>query len=236
MIASAAYLQNTSHTAPSVLERLVALLFAVLLALFACAFCWGGVRAIATQRQEMTWREIYGFTIGPIGLVGRGRQGVEIYRGADAVRSGVGFIASGVIFGVWAATVLCCGVIGRQTSGKPGMIGQLATALSLLCLLLLSVCFFPPWQLWAIWFWAELLVWAAFIVASARIPRVRDYGPWLGIGTVATAMVLGMLAVPGAFVGLALALFAFMIGFAHVLYLSPRLNSWMDEWSSRQET
>src|SRR5262245_4276552 len=137
--------RNSRRTAPSIVERLAALLFALLLVSFACAFCWTGAQAINTQRHETTWRESSGVSIGPIGLVGRGRQGTEVYRGSDAMRMGVGFIASGVMFGVWSATVLRCGVIGRQPAERPGMIGQLATAASLSCLSLLSACFFPPW-------------------------------------------------------------------------------------------
>src|SRR5439155_11511402 len=138
----------------------------LLLASFAILFCWGGAQAIATRTYRLEWREQGGLMLGPIIVGGGAKRGVDTYQGVDAIRMGVGFLAAGAMFGIWSATVLFCGLIGWRPAGRLQMFGQSAAAASLLCLLLLSACFFPPWQLWATWFWGEMLLWTAFLGAS----------------------------------------------------------------------
>ena len=70
--------RNSEYRKPlTVGPRLLLLLMAVLLSLFACVFVWEGAEAIQKKQYVYEWRESGGFVIGPLVLFGRAAEHVE---------------------------------------------------------------------------------------------------------------------------------------------------------------
>lgn len=220
---------------PNAASRIVCLFVSVLAASFAGVFAWVGTEAIATRQYKLEWREGSSLTIGPVVAIDQLRQqGVEIYQGAAAIRMGIGFIATGLLFAFGSACIVVTGVLGWQPAGKFGLIGQAAAIVCLLCLIVLSACFFPPWQLWALWFWGEVLLWMTYFFAVPWAPTLLPWGKRLAVAVLILAIVTGTFSIPGAFVGLAGGLILSLFGMSLVTALWPPLAAHLEQLTSAQ--
>ena len=111
-------------------------------------------------RRDGDSRQISRYSVAPNGglvlglarLVSFAQTGTEHYRGAAAVRIGVGFLALATMLGIWGLSLLVSAtrlaLSNQAVSASPrGHISKPSIITSFACLLVATIAFFPPWHI-----------------------------------------------------------------------------------------
>jgi hypothetical protein len=187
------------------------LVMAVVLLPPAVGLPWAGAKAIREKSIDWSWRAHGGIIFAPVHFGSFSQSGVEPYRGAAAVRFGVGLVSGGVMLGIWVLAFLYgairVGVCAPAPANDIGPFWVTLASASLVCLTVATVAFFPPWHfgthvaptaLYAEWLAAAVLFTVPWTRAQARrwfcpaIILAAVVTSWLLIG-IAVGLVLGLL-------------------------------------------
>ncbi len=206
--------------------RLAQLLMGLILLLTAMALLWAGAGAIRKKSLDMPGRSSGGAVLLPLHLGSFSRAGVEVYRGAAAVRAGVGVSAFGVMLAIWSLPIF-------WTAAKPHRAGQISSGagrgltstaliiMSLACLIAGTIALFPPWHvgiraaptaLYGEWLLAGVL----FGIPSTRKRALR----WALPTVVLAAIVTSPFSTGGA-LGIVMGLLLGVVVAVHIVALLP---------------
>lgn len=197
--------------------RVVGVLFGLMLLGFGGALVLVGATAISDKSVDFRWTSRRMFSIGIAG-VSQATSGVASYRGAAAIRMGIGHASAGVMLGLWGAAMAVAVFrhSDKKKANKPGRFGRALACLSLGALLVAMFCFFPVWQLNGLLFWTEVIVVPLVIMRRSR---------WVGFlfpGLILTALLTDLVGLgPGFPVAIILGIFTTLFVLGHVLYLFP---------------
>jgi hypothetical protein len=196
--------------------RGVQTIFAVFLIMLGAAWLFAGIHGIRQQVCEVTWQEDGNMA----GITVQEAHGVLRYEGADAVRFGVGLVAGGSMFVILATCLL------RRLYGHPRTAAICLGWVSLLCLLITCVTFFPPWQIASVSFYAVGLVFGVSVFSLLKASQPRWWEQWRVIIPllIISAMIAGFSGLRAVAVGVTLGLFAWLAVIVHLAMLIPRIS------------
>lgn len=206
-------------------ERLIQVLFGLMLAAFAAAFVTVGGRAMSERHYEGRWRSRT--NLGPASSQSRGAYRFE---GADAVCHGAGFLGAGLMFGGWGVALIACACMTHTARAAAAARRWPGVSLCIFLLAAQSACLLgllPPWR-----FGVRPAVTgfylAAAVIAAASVAYARPQWSARLIRGVFVALILAALALglfsPTAPAGVLLAIFAALFYGAHVLALYAAIH------------
>ena len=196
------------------------------LGLFGGILLFLGARTIHQRSYNLHWEATQAGQVGFLGIETGHTSGVVEYRGAEAVRAGVGFVALGAMLVDWCGLLLWSHARRRTGDGRGLVFRRLLGWLSFGCLVAGLGSFFPPWRLHAVGFWAVVLVGSVAPPSLLQLRRASWNGS-LFIALFAATIAASYLSIALG-VGMFLALIATGIGYAHLLVLVPAFAKWID--------
>jgi hypothetical protein len=185
------------------------------LALFLLALggtiAYGSLKPLREQRYDLHWRSTTTLALGPIGRA-ETTSGTEQYRGAEAVRMGLGLLAFGAMLITWSVALF-----------RPG---KVLAVVSLLCLSTMMILFFPPWRLLSdpsvMALYAVLALAAVFAFALDDAAR-RKVGKPLCIGLIVFALIVSHYS-PGLVTGAVLGFWFAVFLAVNIAVLNPPIS------------
>lgn len=202
--------------------RVVGVLFDLLLLGFGGVLVSVGATAISSKAFDLHWQATRMFSFGG-GGASQSSSGVASYRGAAAIRMGIGFASGGAMLSLWGAG-MAVAVFRRpelKKANRPGQFGRALACVSLGALFVAMFCFFPVWQVNGLVFWTEVIAVPLIILRLNRLHRPRWAGR-LFLGLILAAFLSDLVGLgPGCPVAIVLGMFAMLFALGHVLYLYP---------------
>jgi hypothetical protein len=193
------------------------MLFASLLFLIAVLLVAAGTNAIQQQQWDFRWRMTRG-----IGPAAWGNQGTIAYRDLEAIRSGLGLISGGAMLITWGVAILLSALGSGTSRTLRGRLGVALAGLSLMSLLIVCSCFFPPWRLWCAGFYGVIVLVSLIVGLRLRSGTPSRWGVVTFPVLTGSALVASWVR-PDVSVGIVLGLFAAIGGWAHLGVLVPCL-------------
>ena len=207
------------------------LVFGLMLVGFGVIFIFAGRKAIQQRSYDMTWQESRGVFFGIGAMRNHSSSGVAHFRGANAVRLGAGYVHWGVLLALWGALIIRCvfrpSKMAATAPARPHGVALALGIVSFAILLGAQVCFFPPWQVAGLIFWAVVVGTPSIAGLLLRAGK----GKWTGIPFLVLVILAIAIPVPGISFAIAMGVFGTVFCLAHVVFLfpefllSPKINT-----------
>ncbi len=211
-----------AHVKSSWRARVVGVLFGLLLLGFGGALVFLGATAISNEAFDLQWKATRMFSFGVAG-VSQSSSGVTSYRGAAAIRMGIGLASAGAMLSLWGAGMAVAAFrrLELKKADRPGRFGRVLACLSLGALFVAMFCFFPVWQINSLIFWTEVIAVPLIVIRLYRLCRPR-WIPRLFFGLILAVVLTDLVGLgPGCPVAIILGIFAMIFALGHVVYLFP---------------
>ena len=201
-------------------RSLVVVLFGLMLVGFGVIFIIVGRKAIEQRSYDMQWHQSRGVFFGVGEIQGQSSNGVAHFLGADAVRTGAGFLLFGALLALWGAMIVRSAFRSRPkpaTIERPHGAGLVLGIASFAMLLAAQVCFFPVWQIDGLVFWCVVVGVPAIAGFLMRARKSR----WTGIPFLVLVVLAIVIPVPGFSLAIAMGIFGAVFCLAHLAFLFP---------------
>lgn len=210
----------------------VALFIATLISI-GIALAISGIHAIQHQSFDLQWKSGGGISVPGVNLQNQKMAGVLAFRGIDAIRFGIGLIASGSMFVIWGIGQIV--LIFKKPSeladnkrrfANPSRLTIILGWPSLTCLLLSVGCFFPPWRIEAAPLYGVAFVPLLLALRLEDMQR-RRYARMFFPSVIATAIIVAPFRQDISFAMLA-GFFVFIGLLFHLALLVPKVGKMLD--------
>jgi hypothetical protein len=197
--------------------------FGAMLVGFGVIFILAGHQAIEQRSYDTTWRESRGISIGIGELQGHSSSGVAHFRGADAVRIGIGYVAWGALLALWGVLIIKSAFrpsrMMATTPARPHGVALIVGITSFAMLLTAQMCFFPVWQIDGIVFWCVVVGMPVIVGLLLRTKKSK----WTGIPFIVLVVLAIVIPRTGISLAIAMGVFGTFFCLAHVVFLFPEL-------------